>query len=177
MATKTTAVSTDLLTQRQNYIMAALGEAEKVAKLQNVTIGMEDRMSSGMLCIDLLLGKGGLAPGMYTFSGGEQSCKTTTQLVVMAASVYQKVDLRILWDAENSSGSSTDYVQNVVNTVLRGKKPIEIEDLFGAKDKKGNYIKMPVVVYQDSNLLETFFNYLAALLRRLPDKRFEDDQW
>lgn len=176
VATKTKAPALSM-SKRQAYMLGIIGEAEKVAKIQNISIGMEDRMSSGMLCLDLMLGKGGLAPGMYTFSGGEQSCKTTTQLVVMAASVYQKVEMRVLWDAENSSGSSTDYVQNVVNTVLRDKRTISVEDLFGVKNKKGDFIQLPVVYYQDTNSLEGFFDFFAALLRRLPDKRYEDGQW
>jgi RecA/RadA recombinase len=160
----------------QAYLLKAVGEAEKVAGLQKVVIGLEQRISTGSLAIDLLLGHGGLAPGMYTFAGGEQSAKTTTQIVCMAASIDQDVGLRVMIDAEGSSGNSTDYVQNIVDTVRRGKR-LDVEDLFGALDAKGNYLKPPIVVYKDNNELESIMNFLAALFRRLPDKRYEDNQW
>jgi RecA/RadA recombinase len=156
-------------------VLSIIREAEKVAKIQTITIGMESRISTGILCTDIQLG-GGLAPGMYTFAGGESSAKTTTALVAMAASINQDVGLRVLWDAEGSSGSSTDYIQNIVRTVNPNSK-LEVETLFGVRDTKGNMVQAPVVYYRDESELEVFFDWFAAFLRRMPDKRCEDGKW
>lgn len=146
---------------------------EKVVKIQSVTLGREDRLSTGLLCADLLYGKGGIAPGMHTMAGPEQSAKTTFAIWVLAHSIDQRVGMRVLWDAENSSGSSVDYVENIFRQA--GVKAIG-KDIFGIK-KDGKFIKDPMVYYRDEGSMDTFFDWLAALLRRLPDKRFEEDKW
>lgn len=149
-----------------------LGELEKVVKIQSVTLGNEHRVSTGLLCIDLILG-GGISPAMYTVAGPEQSAKTTLAIAMMAAAVNQKVALPVLWDAENSSGSSMDYVENIFGTM--GVKA-NVETIFGVK-QNGRYVTEPIVYYRDEAELNTFYDWLAALLRRLPDKRFENGQW
>lgn len=167
MATKKTATYTSPVD-----MLSVIGELEKVAKIQSITLGAEDRVSTGNLCLDLILG-GGISPSMMTFAGGEQSAKTTTAISVMGASVDQKVGLRVLWDAEGSSGSSTDYISNIFRTM--GVK-VSIEELFGRREK-GKYTTAPLVYYRDEGELKTFFDWTAALLRRLPDKRFEGGRW
>ena len=174
-ADKTAAAKTAESLIRQS-VMLAIKDAEKVAGIQSVSLGNEERMSSGNLALDLVAGNGGLAPGMYTFSGGEQSAKTTTALVIVAASLGQDVSVRGLWDAEGSSGSSTDYISNIMSTVS-GNKKLSMEHLFGVKNTKGDYIVEPAVYYQDTSVLIEFFDWLAAFLRRLPTKRYEDGRW
>lgn len=153
-------------------VLGIVAELEKVVKIQNITIGNEERMSTGLLVVDLMLG-GGITAGMYTFSGAEQSAKTTLAINVLAASVNQDVDLRVLWDAEGSSGSSMDYIENIFET---NKVKVDIETLFGTR-VKGKYTKTPLIYYRDEGEMDTFFNWLSGLLRRLPDKRFDDDRW
>jgi RecA/RadA recombinase len=158
-----------------NVINAELiAELEKVAKIQSISLSTESRMSTGLLCLDLILGSG-LTSGMYTIAGPEQSAKTTTAIAILAASTSQDVGMRVLWDAENSSGSSMDYVSNVFNT--QGVKA-DMESLFGQRDNKtGKYTKMPLIYYRDEGEMDTYFDWVAALLRRLPDKRFQAGQW
>ena len=67
-------------------VLDILQELEKVVKVQGITIGTENRMSTGLLCVDLILG-GGITAGMYTFAGPEQSAKTTLAITTLAASV------------------------------------------------------------------------------------------
>lgn len=153
--------------------LGVLSELEKLVQVQAISLSSESRMSTGLLCLDLLLG-GGITAGMYTVSGKEQSSKTTTLINVLAASVKQDVGLRVLWDAENSSGSSTDYIENIFAS---NNVKVAVEELFGERDKNGKYTKAPLVYYRDEGEMETFFDWLAALLRRLPDKRYENGQW
>lgn len=153
--------------------LSVVSELEKVVKIQSVTLGKEDRLSTGLLCADLLYGKGGIAPGMHTMAGPEQSAKTTFAIWVLAHSLAQSVGLRVLWDAENSSGSSVDYVEAIFN---QAGHAIESSTIFGVK-KDGKYVIPPKVYYRDEGEMETFFDWLAALLRRMPDKRFEDGRW
>lgn len=153
-------------------VLDILQDLEKVVKVQTITIGSENRTSTGLLCVDLMLG-GGVTAGMYTFSGPEQSAKTTLAISILAASVPQAVGARVLWDAENSTGSSMDYVENVFST--QGVS-VDSETMFGVKTK-GKYTKTPLIYYRDEAEIDTFFNWFSGLLRRLPDKRFENDQW
>lgn len=149
-----------------------LSELEKVVKIQAISIGAESRMSTGLLCLDLVLG-GGLGPGLYTLAGAEQSAKTTTAITMMAASTTQDVGMRVLWDAENSSGSSMDYVENIFR--CQGVK-MDTETLFGVRNN-GKYTQTPMVYYRDEGEMDTYFDWVAALLRRLPDKRHENGKW
>lgn len=167
MATKKTATYTSPVD-----MLSIIGELEKVAKIQSITLGTENRISTGNLCLDLILG-GGITPGLVTFAGGEQSAKTTSAIAAMGASVDQKVGFRTLWDAEGSSGSSTDYVSNIFRTM---GVSADIEQLFGRREK-GKYVQAPLVYYRDEGELKTFFDWTSALLRRLPDKRFEGGKW
>jgi hypothetical protein len=101
------------------------------------------------------------------------SGKTTAAITIAGASIHQDVGLRILWDAENSSGSSTDYISNIFNTL---KVKTDVESVFGVK-KDGKYFVKPQIYYRDEGEAEKYFDYLAALLRRLPNKRYEDKRW
>ena len=152
--------------------LALLEEVSNVVKLNSVSLSEESRMHSGLLGIDLVLGRG-IGPTMCTIFGPEQSAKTTLAITIMAATINQGVPISTLWDAEQSSGSSSDYIQNILNEqgITR-----PFEEVFGVR-KKGVWTIKPLVYYQDSAVGEDFFNWLHALLKRLPDKRFDNDQW
>lgn len=153
--------------------MELFGQLEKVVGIQSVTLSDESRLSTGLLCADLLLGRGGLTAGQYGFAGPEQSAKTTLAITILANSINQDVGMRVLWDAENSSGSSQDYVENIFRAA--GVK-VAPGSIFGVKDG-GSYQVKPMVYYRDEGQMETFFDWTAAMLRRLPDKRFSDGKW
>ena len=150
-----------------------LQEVEKVVKIQSVTLSDEGRLSTGLFIVDLLLGRGGLTAGMYTFAGPEQSAKTTLALTILGNSVRQEVGLRVLWDAENSSGSSADYVENIF---LGAGVKASAANIFGIK-QDGKYTEAPLIYYRDEGEMSTYFDWVSALLRRLPDKRFENGRW
>ena len=161
------------LDRKAQDMLDLVSELDKVAGVTAVTIGDEGRMHTGLLCMDLMLG-GGIAPNMYIFVGPEQSAKTTLSITMMAASVDQRVDLRAHWDAEGSTSSSMSYVANIFQTV--GVKNADAETVFGIRDEKG-WVAPPIVHLKDDNEGKKFFDWLYALQKRLPDKRFSDGRW
>lgn len=152
---------------------ALLKDVEDVVKINAITFSNEERMHTGLLCLDLMTG-GGIAPGFYSFAGPEQSAKTTAAITISGASTRQKsLRVRMLWDAENSSGNSLDYIANIYETL--GYKT-DTEKLFGVRGPKG-YIVKPIIEYQDESSGDTFFNWLFGVLKRLPDKRYDNERW
>jgi RecA/RadA recombinase len=123
--------------------------------------------------MDLMLG-GGIAPAMTTFLGPEQSAKTTLAITMMAASVDQRVDMRVHWDAEGSTSSSIDYVANIFDTV--GVKKATTDTVFGVRGKDGWEIP-PMVFIKDDYEGRKFFDWFHGLQKKLPDKRYEDGRW
>lgn len=158
---------------RTKEILGLVSELDQAARVSAITFGAEQRMHTGLLCMDLMLG-GGIAPNLYTWTGPEQSAKTTLAITMLAASVDQKVDLRVLWDAEGSSSSSTDYIANIFETV--GVKKATAETVFGIRSDTGWDVP-PLVHIKDDYEGEKFFNWMHALQKRLPDKRYEGGKW
>jgi RecA/RadA recombinase len=150
-----------------------LNGIEKKTGLGSTGLGGESdtRMSTGLLMLDLISG-GGIAPGWYTTFGEEQSCKSTLAMSIASFSVTQDVPIIVYADFEGST--TPNYVQNILNT--QGVKAT-VEDVFGVKDRMGNYVKRPRIRYLPCDTAEQFFDYLAMLERTLPDKIYENGQW
>jgi RecA/RadA recombinase len=137
---------------------------------------MEDvpPMSTGMLALDLLMG-GGIRPAWYTNFGKEQSCKTTGALTIMAAALKAKIPIVSFADYEGSTKSSRPYVSSILKH--SGLK-ISAKDVFGRKNPStGKWDITPMVRYRAETLGEKFFDYLADILRTLPDKKFIAGKW
>jgi RecA/RadA recombinase len=131
-------------------------------------------MSTGILMLDLIEG-GGIRPAWYTHFGPEQSCKTTGALTIMAAAIQAEVPIIALADYEGSTRNSRPYVGNILKT--SGLK-VSIKDVFGKKDPNtGKWLIEPLVRYRSETLGEKFFDYMADLLRKLPDKKFIAGKW
>lgn len=149
---------------------------DDISKRQGVDSDVMDifkPLSTGLLMLDLITG--GIKPAMYTSAGWEQGGKTTGALALMAAAVKQKVPLIAFWDYEGSTKNSLDYLANVLRTM--GVK-IPPKDLFGRKDKAtGKWLVQPTVRYVAETRGEKFFDWFAAVLRNMPDKKFVADQW
>lgn len=158
---------------REHEILDLVGTLDQAAKVSAITFGQEQRMHTGLVCMDLMLG-GGICPNMYTWVGPEQSAKTTLAITMLAASVDQKVDLRLLWDAEGSSSSSTDYIANIFETV--GVKKATADTVFGVRTENGWDIA-PLVHLKDDYEGQKFFDWMHGLQKRLPDKRYEAGRW
>ena len=155
-------------------VQAELDAIEKAVGSNSMALGKnETRMSTGCLMLDIVMG-GGLTSGMYTNFGKEQCAKTTGQIVVMAAALIQRIPIIEFWDYEGSTGGSLEYVENILRTM--GVKS-SAEEIFGVKDKEGNYVIPPRIRYQSESVAEVFFDSLSKLERNLPNKIFEGEQW
>ncbi len=146
---------------------------EKDYGLSGATLGAaEDRLTTGTLALDVILG-GGLVPGWYTFFGGEQSCKSTGASWLMISALFSEVPVISMWDFEGSS--SSEYIENMmeVNGI-----DMPIEQVFGIRDAKtAKWAVQPRVRYYSEGIAEKFFDYLAKLERMLPDKLKMNDKW
>ncbi len=131
-------------------------------------------MSTGSLALDIILG-GGIRPAMYTNFGPEQSAKTTGALLVMASAIKHDVPIISLRDFEGSTGNSIPYVTSILRTCgLKMNK----DQLFGKRnDTTGKWETPPRVRYSANTMGVSFFNWFAAILRRLPDKKMLNGEW
>lgn len=152
-------------------------DLDRIERQVQVTSGLEESatpMSTGLLSTDLVLG-GGIRPAMYTFAGGEQSAKTTTAIQVLISSIIQKIPLRIHFDYEGSTVSSRDYVESIARA---NNLKFSSTELFGFKDPAtGKYTSPPKIRIQSETVGEKFFDYMAEVLRTLPDKRLLGGKW
>lgn len=130
-------------------------------------------MSTGVLSHDLIMG-GGIRPAWFTMFGMEQSAKTTSALTIMASAVKEKIPLIPFLDYEGSTASSLDYVKSILNSV--GLK-VTTDQVFGKKDKDGKWLIPPLVRYRSETVLESFFDFMHAVLAELPDKKLVAGKW
>jgi RecA/RadA recombinase len=149
---------------------------DEVARKLNDADTLDDMepMSTGSLCLDVILG-GGIRAAWYTNFGPEQSAKTTSALKIMAGGIKANVPIMAFRDFEGSTGNSTPYVLSILRT--EGIKMSKAE-LWGKKDPvTGKWLVPPRVRYNASTRGVSFFNWFAALLSRLPDKKLLDREW
>jgi len=131
-------------------------------------------MSTALLALDLVLG-GGIRPCMMTGAGEEQCAKTTVALNVMGAAIVADIPIIAFVDFEGSTKNSKPYVHNILKGM--GIK-MTMDQVFGKQDPKtGQYIIPPRVRYRSEVILERFYDWLAEVLRDLPDKRYVEGKW
>lgn len=155
-------------------VQKELDSLERAVGSNSMALGKnETRMSTGNCSLDIVMG-GGLTSGMYTNFGKEQSGKTTGQITVLASALIEQIPIIDFWDYEGSTGGSLEYVANILRTMgVRASA----EDIFGLKDKEGNWVIQPRIRYHAESVAELFFDYVSQLERQLPDKIFEGEQW
>lgn len=159
-----------------DYAAFVDAEIRVIEKKTKVSSGMvnryADRVSTGVLAIDMYL-DGGLVPGgWYTFSGGEQSCKSTLSMCVLASCI--KAGMNNLITVSDFEGSTdAEYVCNQLETFGLTVDPKQI---FGIKDDEtGEWIIKPLIRYYTPDTGEAYFDFMAMLRRALPDKVVEKD--
>lgn len=159
-----------------DYLSMFNDTLDEISKRQGVDTDLMEvvkPISTGYLMLDLVTG--GIKPAFYGHAGFEQSCKTTGALEIMASAVKQKIPLISFWDFEGSTANSIPYLQNILKNM--GIK-IPAKDIFGRRDKTtGKWIVPPTVRYNAETRGEAFFDWLAAVLRELPDKKFVAGSW
>ncbi len=130
-------------------------------------------MSTGMLCLDLLL-DGGIRASMVTAAAQEQAAKTTLALTTMGSAIINRIPLIAFADYEGSTKNSKTYV----HSILKGMGiDLTMDQVFGKKDKSGKWVTPPRVRYRSETILERFYDWLSEILRELPDKKFVEGKW
>lgn len=130
------------------------------------------RISTGVLALDMYL-DGGIVPGgWYTFSGGEQSCKSTMTMSIMASLIRLKYSgISVVFDYEGSTDA--DYVAGQLKTF---GVTVDAKTIFGVRDDDtGEWLIKPRIRYYAPDNGERFFDYMSMLRRRLPDKIVDKD--
>lgn len=150
-----------------------LAEIERAENLVASLGSNKPRISTGLLCLDLILG-GGLAFGAwYTFFGGEQSSKSTLAMTQLAKAAVDDV-VKILWYFDFEGSFSSDY-QEAIGKALGYKG--DTSDIFGIVDDEGNYVKLPRIRKYTTAVAEKFFNMVYRLEKSLPDKLERKGKW
>lgn len=147
---------------------------EKRQGLDTTGLDVAPPMSTGLLQVDMILG-GGIRSCMLTGAGNEQCAKTTLALTAMAAAIKEEIPLIAFIDYEGSTKNSKPYVQSI----LKGSGVnLTVDQVFGKKDKvTGDWSIKPRVRYRAETILERFYEWLAQILRELPDKRYVAGSW
>lgn len=137
----------------------------------------EERMSTGLLVLDLILSGGIVGGNWYTNFGPEQSTKTTGAIAILAMALIENVPVINFYDYENSF--QPDYFEAVVATLYRalGLTPLACNEIFGVQDAKGNWVQRPRIRRYQEAVAEKFFNSIAKTLKVLPEKRRIGDSW
>jgi len=148
----------------------------EVAKRQGIVasgLDVSPPVSSGLLVVDLIMG-GGIRPGMVTAAAEEQCAKTTLALTALAAGVKKEIPFLAMIDYEGSTKAAKRYVHEI----FRGQGvKLKMNEIFGKESSEGGWEIQPRVQYINMAILEHFYEWLAAILRELPDKRFLLNKW
>lgn len=149
---------------------------EKEVGITAAVAGARSTTSTGLLSLDLVLSGGLVTGGWYTFFGGEQSSKSTLAMTQIAkAAVEGKIPILLYFDFEGSLSESIDYMLSIAKS--NGFKGT-MQDLFGVQDPKtGKYIVKPLIRRYQESVAERFFDLVAKLERRLPDKVYRNEKW
>lgn len=150
-------VITDSRLAMRKALGSQMNSLEKEFRISGASmIPPDSRMSSGLLVVDLIDG-GGYTGGMYSIAGREASGKSTLTMVGWAQGLVNGLPLIGEWDAEGSVGPE-----------LTGS----IFKTYGLDPNLDVHIKgdNPPSRYYVESTLETFFDYMSRLLRRMPTK-------
>ena len=140
---------------------------DAVDKKLGLSMGLtkQPRLSTGLLCYDLLLGNG-LVPGMTVQSGAEQSAKSTSAMTILRSSLTKPIPIRKYFDVEGAVDRR--YTGNILGTD-------SFTDIFGDKNRSGRWIKEPQCLYHDENITETVFRDMHHTAKMLPKKLYRED--
>jgi RecA/RadA recombinase len=137
-----------------------------------------DRMSTGLIALDVILNGGIVGGGWYTFFGPEQSAKSTLAMTVLASSLEYKAKgakfAAGIFDYEGSVDA--EYTGNIMKSMgVKGN----VNQLFGipkTEEEGGGWDVVPTVRYYSHDVGEDFFNAMGKIKRGLPDKVIMNDK-
>lgn len=131
-----------------------------------------ERMSTGLLALDILLDGGIVGGGWYTVYGPEQSAKSTLAMTILSSALDQRINKGSkfacgIFDYEGSVDE--EYTNNIVKAM--GIKGGDVNNIFGLRDSEtGGWAIPPIVRYYSHDVGDDFFNALGKVKRELPDK-------
>ena len=160
---------------------AAIADIESTVGLVSNSNFVEP-MSTSSLALDLLC-FGRISGGLFvTCFGKEQSAKSTTADDMLAFHVAQYAKIKrddpeltnfipfmAKFDYEGSFDAAHDGL--FMNMVHKYMPSATYEEVFGVKDATGNYEVSPVFRYYKLSKMESFFDMLHSLSKKLPDLR------
>ncbi len=155
------------------HIADTLDEVARRQGFESSTLEAAPPISSGLLAIDLITG-GGLRAGMLTAAGEEQCAKTTLALEALGSSITNNTPFIGFVDYEGSTASSKKYIHEVLKG--QGVK-LSMDEIFGKRASSGKWEIRPRVRFRAETSLEKFYEWLSAMLRDLPDKRYIEHKW
>lgn len=130
-----------------------------------------DRMSTGILSLDLLL-YGGIQPGgWYTIYGPEQSAKSTLAMTILAQALHVRMTKGSkfacgVFDFEGSVDE--EYTGNIIKSLgIKGNAA----QVFGVRNDEGGWEIPPLARYYSHDVGDDFFKALGKVKRGLPDKQ------
>jgi RecA/RadA recombinase len=155
------------------YLADTLDEVAKRQGFESSTLEAAPPVSSGLLAIDLITG-GGLRAGMLTAAGEEQCAKSTLALTAMGSSINNNTPYIAFVDYEGSTVSSKPYI----HSILKGQGvKLSMDEVFGKRAPSGKWEIRPRVRFRAETSLEKFYEWLSAMLREMPDKRYIEHKW
>lgn len=177
---KSTALDTiDTSTKIIGFDIGSLMDTELDIIEKKVKISSQDaarfapRVSTGQLALDMFL-SGGIVPGgWYTFSGGEQSCKSTLTMSLMASLIkLEYTGISAVFDYEGSTDA--DYIAGQLKTF---GVTVDAKTIFGVRDPddEKKWLIKPRIRYYAPDNGTRFFDWMSMLRRRLPKKIVEKD--
>lgn len=131
-----------------------------------------ERMSTGLLALDLLLYGGIVGGGWYTIFGPEQSAKSTLAMTILAQALDQRINRGSkfacgIFDYEGSVDE--EYTNNIVKAL--GIKGGDVNNIFGVRNEEtGEWEIPPIARYYSHDVGETFFDATGKVRRELPEK-------
>lgn len=154
-----------------------LDHLEKAVGLTSLSVTQkEDKLDTGVLCLNLLTAGGLHGYGWYTYYGREQSAKTTLAITVAGNVVDVKAFKGILAIFDYEGSFDANYANNMWQYRSNGKSDTA-EHLFGIKDADGKYTVEPRIRYYAPSVGEDFFDWLANLLKKLPSIYLMDGEY
>lgn len=135
----------------------------------NSVINVKDGVSTGLLSIDLVIG-GGLVRGReYEVTGPEHGGKTTL-LYSCIGSAFKSIPNQLKGVFIDAEGE----IDPVWFSNICGVSP---EEVFGKKNKKGEWLIKPSVRYYKPAFGEQALKFLHRILKQLPNKVLVNDSW
>ena len=133
-------------------------------------INPEECISTGFLCLDLIIG-GGLQRGrIYEIVGPEQGGKTALSYSIMSQAIKKiPYELKVIFED----------VEGLIDPIWF-KNIIGIQDInkiFGKKSSQGLWKIKPQIRYYKPDFGEQGLKFIKKVLKRLPDKVLLEDSW